>query len=217
MSIYFYGDTYRLLGVVIASAAIVMSYQDFYATMNLSYAPGLKSTRESGFLNTILVDGEYLVFVGAVIGAMCGIAFVGLQFKKMRVSRHELVCALVKQKKKTKELENTRKLLMKQKESLDAVVDELDRVSEAIKVTRSYSVVEAAVISQELVWSLGSSNPDNIMHKSASICQLELTIKDPSFKSSEKLRNFISKINLLVRKRSRCSDFPTFAFRSIGK
>ena len=175
MSIYFYGASYRLLGVALVTAALIVDYQFHYQTMSVTYAPNQVSDMLSRpVLYQTQIGSSIVLLIAAVIGAFSGVMFIGLQFNKMKISHHSLATALLRQKQKLTQSDKDRRSLIKQKESAAALINELNRIIDAINVSRPYSLADKPPITHELIWALNSSSPLSALYGSATVCQQEM-------------------------------------------
>ncbi|CAM6002504.1 unnamed protein product [Sphagnum balticum] len=127
------------------TAALIMDYQFHYQTMSITYAPNQASSILSRpTLYHTEIGSSIVLLIAAVIGAVSGVMFIGLQFNKMKISHHSLATALHRQKMKLNESERDRRHLIKQQEATTALVNEQNRIIDAIGMSRPYSIVEAA-------------------------------------------------------------------------
>ena len=86
--------------------------------MAVTYAPNQVSDMLSRpVLYHTQIGSSIVLLIAAVIGAVSGVMFIGLQFNKMKISHHSLATALHRQKTKLNESERDRRHLVKQQEA----------------------------------------------------------------------------------------------------
>ena len=153
LSIFFYALRYRLLGVVLMSAAVVIDYQIHVAAVDVTFAPSMLSSRASSALYATLMPSTVLVAIGGAVGAAASLLLLALQHSRMRFKQRRLARTVATtQSKLTTAQKETIAAANRQAKTL-ALCRELLRVVDAIHTARP-GMTASARAQESLVWSM---------------------------------------------------------------
>jgi hypothetical protein len=83
MSLYFYATHFRFIGFLSMTAACILDYQIFYATMTVQYQPGHISDNLSS-LYTSTTDATVITLLASVLGAVTGVVLLDYSCKQCK-------------------------------------------------------------------------------------------------------------------------------------
>ena len=90
--IFYHGIRWRVIGVGLQAAAIVLDWQVNVSNLNFTLAAG-PFTSPAALYNVLNISADAVQLIAGIIALVVCVAFVGLQFSRMQLSRNGLGCA----------------------------------------------------------------------------------------------------------------------------